>query len=165
MNLIAIAAVAQNWGIGLNNQLLFHLPEDMRQFKALTTGNTVIMGRKTLEALPGGKPLPNRRNIVMSRTVSDSTDGVLLAHSIAELLPLLTETNYVIGGGEIYSLLLPYCSEAILTLVESNPKADTFFPDLDLFPNWILTEQSPPYLHQGLTHHFSRWINHNPKQL
>ena len=85
----AIAAVSRDWGIGRAGELLFHIPEDLRRFRALTTGGTVIMGRKTLDSLPGGRPLPNRRNLVLTRNAAFSRPGVEAVRSLEELLALL----------------------------------------------------------------------------
>ena len=105
----AIAAVSADWGIGRDNDLLFHIREDMRRFRELTSGGTVIMGRKSLDSLPGGRPLPQRRNIVITRQPDFTRENIEVAHSIAEVLRLAEgqEDIWVIGGGEIYAALLP----------------------------------------------------------
>lgn len=136
----AIAAVSLDWGIGKDNNLLFHIGEDMKRFRALTTGGTVIMGRKTLDSMPGGKPLPRRRNIVLTRQEDFAREGVEVARSLEEVLRLTAgedpEKVWVIGGGEIYRQLLPYCRLCWLTRVYARPESAVFFPDLDTLPQW-----------------------------
>ena len=136
----AIAAVSLNWGLGKDNDLLFHISEDMKRFRALTSGGTVVMGRKTLDSMPGGKPLPKRRNIVITRDPNFSREGVEVAHSVEEALELVKnedpEKVWSIGGGQIYEALLPHCRMCYLTRVYAQPECDTFFPDLDKLPQW-----------------------------
>lgn len=132
----AIVAVSRSWGIGREGKLLFHIPSDLRRFKALTTGHTVIMGRKTLLSLPQKKPLPDRRNLVLSRQPNYAVDGAEVVHSIEELLAVAEDDAFVIGGQQIYQQLLPYCTRAYVTKVMGDPKADAFFPNLDDDPAW-----------------------------
>ena len=138
----AIAAVSLNWGIGKGNDLLFHISEDMKRFRALTSGGTVIMGRRTLESMPGGRPLPKRRNIVITRNMEFTREGVETAHSVEEALALTAGDDpdriWVIGGGEIYAALLPHCRRCCLTRVYAQPACDTYFPNLDRLPQWRL---------------------------
>lgn len=139
----AIAAVSRDWGIGRAGELLFHIPEDLRRFRALTTGGTVIMGRKTLDSLPGGRPLPNRRSVILTRSASFARPGVEAAHSLEEALALTRgqdpERVWVCGGEEIYRLLLPWCRTCHITRVYDAPESDAFFPNLDRLPQWKLT--------------------------
>ncbi len=120
-----IAAVARNGGIGFAGQLPWHLPEDLRRFKQLTTGHTVLMGRKTYESL--GRPLPHRRNVVIS---SGPVSGVESYRSVQEGLAALAgeEQVFVIGGAQLYAQLLSRCDELYLTLVDRDIQADVFFP-------------------------------------
>ena len=142
----AIVNADKNWGIGFRNQLLVHIPSDMRFFREKTTGNVVVMGRKTLESLPGGRPLADRDNIVMTRDPAFRVKGAAVVHSVEELQQLLadidTDRVYVIGGAEIYRLLLPYCDTAFVTRVDYVYQADAYFPDLDASPEWELTAES-----------------------
>ena len=142
----AIVNADKNWGIGFRNQLLVHIPSDMRFFREKTTGNVVVMGRKTLESLPGGRPLADRDNIVMTRDPAFRVKGAAVVHSVEELQQLLadidTDRVYVIGGAEIYRLLLPYCDTAFVTRVDYAYQADAYFPDLDASPEWELTAES-----------------------
>ena len=111
MNLIV--CVSRNWGIGKNNELLFHIPDDLKQFKALTTGKVVVMGHNTLKSLPGGKPLPNRTNIVLSRNPNLKIEGATVCNSVQDVLievsDRLQSDVFIIGGEAIYKMFLPYC--------------------------------------------------------
>ena len=129
----AILHADRNWGIGRQNALMFSLPGDMKFFRTATSGKTVVMGGNTLRSFPGGKPLKNRTNIVLSRT--QVRDDCVIVRSLEELFSELKkrgqEDIFIIGGGEIYRALLPYCAEVLVTKVDADGGADTFFPDLD----------------------------------
>ena len=144
MNLILSAD--KNWGIGYQNKLLISIPSDMKFFSQKTTGHVVVMGRKTLESFPGGMPLKNRTNIVLTRNKEFQAPGTVLVHSLEELLEELkkydTQDIYVIGGGAVYELLLPYCDTAYVTRIDYAYQADTWFPNLDDDPEWELAEES-----------------------
>ncbi len=125
-----VVAVAANNAIGKNNQLLWHLPADLKHFKQITTGHTILMGRKTFQSI--GKPLPNRRNIIISRTKTQIA-GCEVSSSLEEAL-FLTDKNeevMVIGGATIYNLALPIASRIYITRVHQEFEADTFFPEID----------------------------------
>ena len=131
-NITIIAAIAENRAIGRDNQLLFHMPADMKHFKTLTTGNTIIMGRKTFESFPKGA-LPNRRNIVVSRTVS-SLPGAECFDSIEKAIAACTpdEKIYIIGGASIYEQSMHLATELCMTHIAASPDdADAFFPEID----------------------------------
>ena len=130
-SLILIAAVARNGGIGKDNALLWRLPEDLKFFKRTTLGCPVIMGRKTFESI--GRPLPGRRNIVVTRNTAWQHDGVDVAHTLDEARALAASEPrvFVIGGGELYAQALPVADELILTEVDADFEADTFFPSYD----------------------------------
>lgn len=143
MNITIIAAVAADRAIGRRGDLAFHISADLKRFKALTTGHTVIMGRKTFESLPKGA-LPNRRNIAISRNPQASFPGAESAQSLESALELAAaagETEvFIIGGGQIYASALPLADTLQLTLVEATaPDADTFFPEI-AGSEWELTE-------------------------
>lgn len=127
-----IAAVAENGAIGYENKLIYWLPNDLKRFKTLTTGNTIIMGRRTFESLPKGA-LPNRRNIVLSRTgKTEDFPGCDHYHSLEEALQHCNadEEIYIIGGNSVYQEAMPLADRLCLTLIHDTPdKADTFFPD------------------------------------
>lgn len=137
-NLKLIACVDNNFGLGLNDKLLFHIDEDLKRFRELTINHTVVMGRKTFESI--GKPLDNRRNIVLSRRV-DFIGGLEVANSLDDLYNLLLGRSitsiFVIGGGEVYRQLIPYASEIYLTVVDESKRADTYFPNLNNFEEFI----------------------------
>jgi dihydrofolate reductase len=125
-----IVATDANRGIGIDNRMPWHLPEDMAHFKRLTSGHAVIMGRKTFDSI--GRPLPNRRNIVISRNAGWSHDGVERAASLAEAIALAgAEPAFVIGGAQIYAQALPLCDELIITEVGAVFDCDAFFPERD----------------------------------
>ena len=124
-----VACVDRNFGIGNGGELLFKIPADMKKFRARTLNHTVIYGRKTLATFPNGKPLDSRRNIILSRTAGEIA-GAEIVRSVGELWRILKagEENFVIGGGEIFSELIPYAAEIFLTVVDAEAEADTFFP-------------------------------------
>ena len=140
--LSAIVAVCDDWGIGLDGGMVIENREDMRHFVSCTTGHPVIMGRKTLESFPGGRPLKNRRNVVLTRDASFSPEGVDVVHSVEEALAAVADEDeaWVLGGGQVYELLLPHCDRAVVTRNHCVRESDTFFPILDALPDWALTE-------------------------
>lgn len=127
----AIVAVAENNAIGKDNQLLWHLPNDLRFFKRTTTGHTIIMGRKTYESV--GKPLPNRRNIIITRQAGYTVEGAEVVHSLAAALESCAgeEEVFVVGGAEIYRQALSVVRRIYLTRVHVSLPGDSFFPELD----------------------------------
>mgnify|MGYP003282511067 FL=1 len=128
-----IAAVAQNNAIGFENKLIYWLPNDLKRFKALTTGHTIIMGRKTFESLPKGA-LPNRRNIVLSRQSTFTAPGAEVFHSLEEALKACKpeEELFIIGGSSLYQEALGQADRLCLTHIEDTPEqADAFFPEID----------------------------------
>lgn len=129
-----IACVDKNFGLGYEGKLLFRLPEDLKNFRRLTLGHTIIFGRKTLETLPKRQPLDGRRNIVLSRTL-EKISGAEVVGSIAELFGVLdvAEENFVIGGAEVFNELIPCAAEIFLTVVDAEVPADTFFPNVNEF--------------------------------
>lgn len=158
----AIVAVDANWAIGCQGDLLFSLPTDMRRFRTLTMGGTVILGRKTLDSFPGGKPLPKRRNIVITRNTDLAVEGAEIAASPEEALKLAQgeENIWVIGGGSVYTALLSRCKRVYLTKVDQAAEnADTFFPNLDKLPNWKVEKRSEPVEENGLTYRFIDYVN------
>ena len=141
----AIVAVDNNWGIGFEGQLLECIPEDMRRFKQLTTGHVVIMGRKTWDSLPS-RPLPNRINYVITKEARVSNEKVAYFNMDCIKMTMQKQTNYdyfVIGGGEIYKQLLPYCDRVYVTKIfTDHENIDTYFPNLDNDPMWQATDYS-----------------------
>ncbi|MGN0161418.1 MAG: dihydrofolate reductase [Lachnospiraceae bacterium] len=165
MNLIV--AVDKNWAIGYRGDLLVSIPEDMKLFRSETTGKVVVMGRKTLESFPGGNPLKNRVNIVITANENYEKEGVLICHSVEEALSMLkqydSEDVYVIGGETIYRQMLPYCSVAHVTKIEYEYEADTYFPNLDEDPDWSVTDSSDEHTYFDLEYYFKKYENRNPK--
>ncbi len=130
-----IAAVAQNRAIGKDNQLLWRLPEDMRHFRETTRGKTVIMGRKTWESLPAAfRPLPGRRNLVLTRAPSYVAPGAEICHALSEALELAANDDddeiFVIGGEDLYRQALPLAQRLYLTEITEAPAGDAFFPEV-----------------------------------
>lgn len=128
-----IVAISENNAIGKAGDLLCHLPNDLKHFKAITTGTTVVMGKKTFFSLPR-RPLPNRRNIVLTRDTSFVHEQVEVAHSIDELLALTTpeENVFIIGGGEVYQQFMPLVERLYITHIHHTwDDADTFFPTIN----------------------------------
>ena len=154
----AIVAVSQSWGIGKGGDLLFRLPSDLRRFKAMTTGHTVIMGRKTLDSLPGGKGLPHRRNLVLSRQSDFAPDRAEVIHSVEDILKTAEDEAFVIGGQQVYEQLLPYCARVYVTKVLSDPEADAFFPDLDKLPEWKVASAGEMLTENGLSFQYVEYI-------
>lgn len=132
-----IAAASENNALGKNNELVWHLPNDFRRFKNLTSGHHIIMGRKTFESFP--KPLPNRTHIVISRQEGYNPAGCIVVNSMEKALEICpkNETSFIIGGGEIYKLGIPFSDKIELTLVHHNFEADAFFPEINL-EEWAL---------------------------
>jgi len=150
MNLIV--AVDLDWGIGKDGDLLYSIPEDMKFFRTMTAGKTVIMGRATLESLPGGKPLPKRRNIILSRTLSE-VEGAEVCKTPEEIVALLSDTPtediFVIGGESVYRDMLPYCDTAYITKIEDSREADRHLTNLDEKSEWKIVYRSPMKEHEG----------------
>ena len=135
-NIAIIVAIAQNFAIGRNNDLLFHLPNDLKRFKKITSGHAVIMGKKTLFSLPNG-PLPNRRNIVITDVLGETFEGCETVYSIDDAVKVVSNEGlaFVIGGGMIYRQFYPIAGKLFLTMAHQDFEADTFFPEID-FNEW-----------------------------
>lgn len=159
MNLIV--AVDKNWAIGLGNKLLVSIPADMKFFRQTTTGKVVVMGRKTLESFPGGQPLKNRTNIVITRDTNYKVkDGIVVStieEALEELKKYKDEDIFVIGGESIYRQMLPYCKTAFVTKIDHAYDADTFFPNLDEMEDWKLTGISEEQTYFDLEYVFARY--------
>lgn len=143
---ILVAADEAN-GIGKDNQLIWHIPDDLKRFKALTMGRKIILGRKTYESI--GRPLPGRTNIVISRQADLQIPGCTVVSNLDEAvaLTLPDEEAFVIGGSEIYRQLLPQCKRVYLTRVHSRFDADAFFPEMD--DSWLIEKISPRFETEG----------------
>ena len=138
-----ICAIGKNRGIGKDNKLLWHIPEDLRHFKKITTGSVIIMGGKTFESI--GKPLPNRTNIVVTRDKGLKAEGCLLKYSLEDVIEeakaYKNKEVFIIGGGEIYKQSIAHADKLYLTIVDEETEADTFFPDYSEFKNIISEEE------------------------
>lgn len=165
MNLIV--NVTQDWGIGLGDSLLVSLSPDLRHFRETTQGHTVVLGRKTLLTFPNAKPLPKRRNLILSTASDFTVEGAQVVHSVAELLQSLApdEEVWVIGGESVYRQLLPYCRRAIVTKTFVTRPADRFFPNLDELPEWHLARQEPLQNYEGIAFQFLTYQNRAPQRL
>ena len=157
----AIVAADKNWAIGKGNDLLVKIPMDQKFFRQETSGHVVVMGRKTLESFPGGMPLKNRTNIVLTRRQDYDGKGALVVQSLEELLEELKkypeDEIYVVGGGQIYELLLPYCNLIHVTKINFAYEADTYFPNLDQLPEWEVTASSEEQTYFDLEFEFLQY--------
>jgi len=135
-----IVAVGKNNELGKENDLVWHLPNDFKRFKKLTTGHHIIMGRKTFESFP--KPLPNRVHVVITRNEKYKREGTIIVHSMKEALQIAKNDTqpFIIGGGEIYSLGIPIADKIELTRVHGSFDADTFFPEIQI-NEWELIKE------------------------
>ena len=151
----AIVAVYGDWGIGCGGTQPVTLRADRKRFRAVTDGAAVIVGRKTLEDFPGGKPLPGRRNIVLTRQTLD-IPGADVVHTPEEaLLAAASEPRcFVIGGSSVYEALLPYVSRVYVTKLDLTPESDSFFPNLDDDPAWLCTDGGEPGEEAGTGYRF-----------
>ena len=158
-----IVAVARDWGIGDKGELLFNAPEDMEFFKNSTLNKVVVMGRKTLLSLPGGNPLKNRINIVMTSDVDFKKEDCIIVNSTEALFEELKKYNsddvFLIGGGILYNELYPYCSEAYITKFDAILEADTYLHNFDEDKDWLLTYASEIHEHDGLKFIFNTYKN------
>lgn len=161
MNLIV--AVDENWAIGNKGKLLVSIPSDMKFFRQETSGEgkVVILGRKTLESFPGGRPLKNRVNIVLTKNKDFQVEGAVVVHSVEEALEAVKEYDdekiYVIGGDTIYKQFLPYCKLAHITKIAHAYEADAWFPNLDEMPEWEITGESDEQTYFDLEYRFVRY--------
>ncbi len=164
-----ILAADRNWAIGYQNGLLCHLSGDLKFFKEKTYGKTVIMGRLTQESLPGAKPLPGRRNIVLTTRKDYAPEGFFTAHSEEELKELLedcdTDEVFVMGGGRVYRDFLPKCDTCYITKIDAEFPADTWFVDLDESDEFEPVWESEPMEEKGIGYCFFEYRrkNHDEK--
>lgn len=143
-----IVAVANNNVIGGDNKLLWHISDDLKRFKKITTGHTIVMGRKTFESFP--KPLPNRHHVILTRDKNYKVDSeqVTVVNDIETVMKTYENSGseiFIIGGGEIYNLFLPYCNKLYLTKVNGDFEGDTYFPEIN-YDEWVITESSEEYI-------------------
>lgn len=155
--IVSIVNVDKNSGIGMDNQLLFRLPSDMKFFKESTINHVVAMGKNTLKSLPNGKPLKNRINIVLSHS---PTDGAVNAGTLDEFKSLIKEYSkndvvFVIGGASVYKSTLDIVDEVWMTIVDSNKEADVFFPNIE--NDFVCYEREKPINENGVSFEITKW--------
>ena len=153
MNLIV--AVDKNWGIGCDNKLLAHIPEDMKFFREKTMDKIVVMGRKTFESLPNGA-LPNRENVVLTRNSDFSAENVKVCDSFSDYCN--NDDVFIIGGGEIYKLALPHCKRAYVTKIDAEFEADRYMENLDEHPDWTIESAQKMSTQSGIDIEFVTYV-------
>ncbi|MDA9221470.1 dihydrofolate reductase [Methylophilaceae bacterium] len=145
-----IVAMSENYVIGLNNSLPWHLSDDLKRFKEITTGHQIVMGRKTYESI--GKPLPNRDNFVLTRNAKLQIDGINVIKSLNDI-PSSDKKTFIIGGGEIYTQLINSCDELLVTKIHCEIDGDAYFPIIDLSV-WSLINQSEKFTENDLEYSY-----------
>lgn len=160
-----VVNVSENWGIGYQGNLLVSISADLKRFRQLTTGKTVILGRKTLSTFPGSRPLKNRRNLILSSSMK-AVEGAEVYPDLPALLEAIrgldTETISVIGGASVYEALLPYCHKAYITKTYGTYPTDTFFPNLDEMENWVVENTQEVLEENGVKFQYVDYVNQNP---
>lgn len=156
-----IVAADDNWGIGKRGELLVSIPQDKQLFRQMTEGNVIVTGRKTFETFPGKRPLMSRTNIILTQNMKYSIKGAVVVHSVEELFTELKKYDskdvYVVGGGEIYKQMLPYCDTAYVTFIDYRYDADTFFPALSS-NEWKLVEESEEQTYFDVEYYYRKYI-------
>ncbi len=145
-----IVAMSENYVIGLNNSLPWHLSDDLKRFKEITTGHQIVMGRKTYESI--GRPLPNRDNFVLTRNAKLQIDGINVIKSLNDI-PSSDKKTFIIGGGEIYAQLINSCDELLVTKIHCEIDGDAYFPIIDLSV-WSLINQSEKFTENDLEYSY-----------
>jgi dihydrofolate reductase len=159
--IVLVAALSENHAIGKDNQLLWHLPEDLKRFRAMTLGHTVVMGRKTFESI--GKPLPKRKNVVLSRNTNWLHPEVLVYNDLEKAIAACAEeTLMILGGAEIYSQSMPLADRLELTHVHSHFKGDAFFPAIDNNIWEAEHGERKTDAASGISYTFSKWLKKQP---
>lgn len=160
-----VVNVSENWGIGKGGDQLVYISADLKRFRQLTTGKAVILGRKTLSTFPGGRPLKNRTNLILSGRVKN-VEGAEVFPDLSSLLNRLKDCDLqqvsVIGGASVYELLLPYCEKAYITKTYGDYEADTFFPNLDEMDNWQIVTTGEMLEEDGVKFQYIDYVNHHP---
>ena len=154
--MIAIVAVDRNWGIGKDGEQLLYIPEDLKRFKNFTTGNAIILGRKTMYTFPGSKPLKNRRNMILSRNPEFKAEGGEVYPDLDSLMANVTDPDntYVVGGAMVYNTMIGQCDKAYITKIDAEFPADCWFPNLDAMSDWEVTEESEVQEHEGVPYRY-----------
>ena len=157
-----IAAVDNKWGIGYKNKLLISIPDDMKFFKEMTTGKVCIMGKNTLNSLPGGRPLDGRTNIVLTKDKSFKKNGVIVANSVDEALEIVSEYNtkdvFVIGGESIYNQFMPYVDTAYITYIDYTYQADKYIENLDKNQEWKMMVESEEQTYFDVEYYYRKYV-------
>ncbi len=160
-----IVACDKEYSIGKDGELLTYLPKDLKRFKSITMGNIMIMGRKTIDSLPGGRLLPQRETWILTRDTSYVKEGARIFHSIESIRSYTKENQidtssiFICGGSEIYQLFLPYCTEAYITQIEHVFDADVKIPNIGSLPGWYLTFRSDAQWHHDLEYYYLNYEN------
>jgi len=161
----AIVAVDKNWAIGNKGKLLVSIPNDMKMFREETSGKVVVLGRKTLATFPGGLPLKNRTNIILTKDKDFKAADAIIVHSIDELLEELknypTEDVYIIGGDSVYKQMLPYVDACHVTKIEHAYEADSYFPNLEKSEDWEMVKKTEEMTYFDLEYTFQMWVRRN----
>lgn len=156
-----IVTVDNNWAIGNKGGLLVRIPNDNKALRQETTGKVVVMGRKTLETFPQGKPFAGSTNIILSANPDYQVKGANVVHDTEELLEELKKYNddkvYIIGGESIYRMMLPYCDVVHVTKIDHNYEADAYFPNLDMLNEWVITAESEEQTYFDIAYEFVKY--------
>ena len=160
--MIAIVAVDRNWGIGKDGEQLIYISQDLKRFKEFTTGNAIILGRKTMYTFPGSKPLKNRRNLILSRTPGFAPEGAEVYPGLEELMAHVDDPDntYVVGGASVYHTMIGQCDRAYVTKIDAEYPADCWFPNLDADPNWEVESEGEWMEQDGVKF---RYVNYKRK--
>lgn len=158
MKISIIVAIAENNAIGKNNDLLWHLSDDLKRFKKLTTGQTIVMGKKTYFSLPV-RPLPNRQSIVITDIPDETFEGCITAYNIQDAIQKFNKTdeNFIIGGGSVYTQFLPHANKLYLTKVHQSFDADVFFPEIN-FDEWEMLEKEDVSANEKNEYNYTYYI-------
>ncbi len=157
----AIVAVDSNWAIGNKGELLVTIPKDLKTFREMTTKKVVVLGRKTLSTFPGGLPLANRTNIILTTDKNFAVKDAITCHSVEDVLEAVkeypSEDVFIIGGTSIYKQFLPYCDIVHVTKIDYKYEADACFPNLDKMPEWKIVEESDEETYFDLEYTFLKY--------
>lgn len=149
----AIVLIDENWGIGKDGDQIIYIPSDLKYFREMTMGRSVILGRKTLATFPGKRPLKGRKNLILSRNPDFHPEGAAVFSCVEALLSAAPEDAFVIGGASVYAALLNYCDTVYVTKIHKDFLADCRFPNLDDMPEWRVVEESPIQEEGGVLFH------------
>ena len=157
----AIVVVDRNWAIGREGNLLVHLPGDLKYYREKTLGNVIVVGRKTLESFPGGRPLPERTNIVITSNPQYEAEGCIICRSVEETMKTLEKYDddkvFIAGGTEIYRQFMEKCSAFYVTKIDESFEADRYFPNLDEM-GFKLVWESPIQEEKGISYRFTKYV-------